>query len=289
MNGFIYFSGNYLNASRASIPIDNVGFLYGDGLFETILYSSGKVCAFDLHIERLLTSLGVLKYNTDFTAEDIKSITNKLLKKNNLLKKDAIIKIIVTRKPYIDSFKFDFWKKPDLIILTKRLKGYPESYYSNGIVLKSSSIKRNASGNELYRHKMLNYFENIYAKNEAYDNEAHEAVFLTKDRVILEGASSNIFVVKNNRVLTPSSNQNILPGITRQIVIDTCKGNKIRCSERKLHYFNVLEADEMFITNSVMGVMPVRKFDTYDIGNGMVPGPVTNRISKLYSQVPGCI
>jgi len=136
---------------------------------------------------------------------------------------------------------------------------------------------------------MLNYFENIYAKNEAYENEADEAVFITKDRVILEGASSNIFIVKRNRVLTPASNQNILPGITRQIIIDICRQNRIRCSERKLHYYNVIEADEMFVTNSVMEVMPVCKFDTYEIGDGMVPGPMTSKLTKLYGETLSCI
>jgi branched-chain amino acid aminotransferase len=289
MSEFIYINGKYFRQGSASVPVNNPGFLYGDGLFETVRSYKGNVYTIDRHLERLFLSLQILKYNTHFTAEDVKNDIQELLKKNSLLKKDAIVKIIVTRNSYIDRFRFDFWEKPNLIITAQKSKGYPGSYYRKGMKLKSSSIKRNALGNHLYRYKLLNYFENIYAKNEAYDNEADEAVFLTKDRVILEGASSNIFIVKRNMVLTPSSNQNILPGITRQIIIDLCRQNKIRCSERKLHYYNVIEADEMFITNSIMEVMPVCRFDSYKIGDGTVPGFITKKLSTLYRDALSCI
>jgi branched-chain amino acid aminotransferase len=285
----IYFNGKYIYSRNAKVSVNNAGFLYGDGLFETFRSYGGNLYTIDRHLERLFISLQILKYNTHFSAEDVKTCVRDLLKRNNLLKKDAIIKIIVTRNSYIDKFKFDFWEKPNLIITAKKYEGYPDSYYRNGMRLKSSSIKRIALGNDLYRYKTLNYFENIYAKNEAYDNEADEAVFVTKDRVILEGASSNIFIVKRNMVLTPSSNQNILPGITRQIIIDLCKQNKIRCSERKMHYYNVIEADEMFITNSIMEVMPVCRFDSYKIGDGIVPGFLTGRLIKLYRDALSCI
>ncbi len=289
MPGFVYFNGKYLNTRNAKVSVNNAGFLYGDGLFETFRSYGGKLYTVDRHLERLFFALQILKYNTHFSAEDVKENIYSLLRRNNLLKKDAIIKVIVTRNRYIDRFKFDFWEKPDLIIITKKYEGYPDSYYKKGVKLKSSSIRRIALGNDLYKYKMLNYFENIYAKNEAYDNEADESVFLTKDRVILEGASSNIFIVKGNRILTPSSNLNILPGITRQIIIDLCKKYGIRCSERKLHYYNVIEADEMFITNSIMEVMPVSSFDNYKIGDGKIPGLMTARLSNLYRDTLSCI
>ena len=289
MPELVYFNGKYLNARNAKVPVSNVGFLYGDGLFETFRSYGGELYTVDRHLERLFFSLQILKYNTQFSAKDVRENIQTLLRRNNLLKKDAIIKIIVTRNAYVDRFKFDFWEKPNLIIIASKYKGYPDSCYKKGMKLKSSSIRRIALGNDLYRYKMLNYFENIYAKNEAFDNEADEAVFFTKDRVILEGASSNIFIVKRNRILTPSSNLNILPGITRQLIIEICKKYGIRCSERKLHYYNIIEADEMFITNSIMEVMPVTSFDDYKIGDGKIPGFMTSRLSKLYRDTLCCI
>jgi branched-chain amino acid aminotransferase len=280
----VFINGKYLRPGNATVSIESAGFMYGDGLFETIKCNDGEIFNFNLHLERLFFSLRVLRFNPSFTAEYIKTEAKNLLARNNLLKGDAVIKIIIARKSYTDRFRFNYMQEPDLIITAKRLKGYPQSFYKNGIKLKSSSIIRTAMRNEIYRHKMLNYFENIYAKNEAYDDEAQEAVFLTRDRVILEGASSNIFIIKNNMVLTPSSNLNILPGITRKIIIDICRKNRIRISERKLHYFNITEADEMFVTNSIMGVMPVCMFDTYKIGNCKIPGRLTENISKLYRE-----
>jgi len=283
MTEYVFINNTYTDSKKAAVPVSDSGFLFGDGLFETMRAYRGNIPAFDMHLDRLFSSMRELRYNSDFfTPENIRSAVFKLLLKNNLLDTDAYIKILVTRSSYRQKLIFDYQSKPGLIIFAERLKGYPEDFYKNGINIFSSSIKRNAVGNDTYRHKLINYFENVFAKNEAQANQAQEAFFMTRDKVVLEGATSNIFTVKNNKVFTPLLTQNILPGITRQLVIDLCRKNRIKFSEKRIHYFNLIEADEIFLTNSIMEIMPVKKVDSHAAESGTVPGPLTAEIRRLY-------
>jgi D-amino acid aminotransferase len=284
MNEYIFINNIYADLKNAQIPISSdSGFLFGDGLFETMRAHNGNIHAFNLHLDRLFSSMLQLRYNTDFFTPDIiRSAALKLLLKNNLQGTDANIKIVVTRSSYGHKLIFDPKSKPGLIIFAKKLIGYPEDFYKTGVNVFTSSIKRNALGNEIYRHKLINYFENVFAKNEAAANQAQEALFTTKDKVVLEGATSNLFAVKDGKVFTPPLTQNILPGITRQLVIDICRKNRIKFAEKRIHYFNLLEADEVFLTNSIMEIMPVKMVDSYCIGSGAVPGLLTAKIHKLY-------
>ena len=284
MPGSAYINGKYIDAKRAAVNIFSPGFLYGDGVFETLKSSSGRVISFDAHLDRLFSSLRELKYGHSFDREYIKSATLKLITKNRLQDSDAAIKIIVSRRNYIDKFRFDFWAGPDLVITAKKLLNYHRDLYKKGLKIISSSIRRNPAGNFLYRHKLLNYFENIYAKNEAYAAGADEALFITRDKTVLECASSNIFLVKNGRIITPALTQNILPGITRQNVINICKKNNINISQKKVHYFEMREADEIFITNSISDIMPVKMVDFREIAKCNVPGRVTELVSVLYKK-----
>jgi D-amino acid aminotransferase len=283
MTGYIFINNTYTDSKKAAVPVDGSGFLFGDGLFETIRAFNGRITAFDKHLDRLFSSMLQLRYNADFfTPENIRTAVFKLLLKNNLLGTDAYIKIVVTRSSYEQKLLFDPKSKPGLIIFAKKLTGYHEDFYKTGVNVFTCSIKRNAVGNDIYRHKLINYFENVFAKNEAAANLAQEALFTTRDKVVLEGATSNLFTVKDGKVFTPPLTQNILPGITRQLVIDICSKNKIKFAEKRIHYFNLLEADEVFLTNSIMEIMPVKKVDSHTVGSGTVSGPLTSRIHRLY-------
>jgi branched-chain amino acid aminotransferase len=278
-----FINGKFISGSNARISIDDAGFLYGDGIFETLRGYNGKPFKLDEHIARLLASLKQLRYNPHFDKKYIKSAVHGLLFKNKLSQTDAYIKIIVTRKGYGERFHYDLQIKPNLIIIAKNLDPYPDKYYRNGIKIATSDLKRSAIGSDLYKFKLLNYFENIYLRNEAYCKQSLEGIFLTRDRLILEGSMSNIFYVKNGTVITPPLTQNILPGITRQVVINLCRENGIKVSERRIHYFDIIKADEIFLTNSVMEIMPVKEIDIYKVED-KIPGPVTCKLLELYKK-----
>ena len=281
MISHIFINGKLFTGSRAAVPVRDRGFLYGDGLFETLRSYKGSVFMLDPHLDRLFHSMKILKYDIQFDSEYIKEALKKTITRNCLSGKDAYLKIIVTRGIHRGELHFRGKYRTNLIIITDALNEYPEKDYTEGTKIISSSIRRTSLGNPLYSHKLLNYFENLFAKDEAHHNEAQEAIFLTEDHLVLEGASSNIFYVKRNTVYTPPLTQNILPGITRQTVIDICTENRIRVRQIKIHYRDLTNADEVFKTSSIAGIVPVKKIDRFILG-GKVPGPVTARLMISY-------
>jgi len=278
---YVFVSGKLVIESKAKISVKDRGFLYGDGLFETLRSCGGYIFMLDAHLQRLFHSLKVLEYNLPFDKEYIKDALRKTISKNNLGKRDAYIKIIVTRGIHSGELNFSGGYKPDLIIIAEKLKPYPEVDYTEGINIITSSIRSPRLGSPIYCHKLLNYFENIFAKNEAHYNRAQEAVFLTRGHLVLEGATSNIFFVKRSTVYTPPLTQSILPGITREVVIKICRENRIKIRQKKVHYRDIINADEIFKTSSVAGIVPVKKIDRFVVA-GKVPGNITWKLMKLY-------
>ncbi len=268
-------------AARARIPINDRGFLYGDGVFETLRSYGGNVFMLETHLQRLFSSLNSLGFNLPFDKDHLRRSLAKTLAKNRLGRSDAYIKIIVTRGIFSGDLHFSPDQKPNLIIIVKKLKPYPPEDYLSGINVVSAPFSRKALGNDLYTHKLINYFENIYARDQAHRHGGSEAIFLTSDKLVLEGATSNIFVVKRNVISTPSLNQNILPGITRSVVIDICRENRIRVRQKKIHYSDLINSHEVFLTNSLMEIMPVRKVDRHLIAKD-VPGGITKKLMVLY-------
>jgi len=283
MTNYTFINGSFISESKASISVEDAGFMYGDGVFETIRSYHGNPFKLEEHLERLNLSLEFLKYNLHFDRTYIKAAIFDLLLKNRLLQKDAYIKIIITRSKYGERFHYDFKIKPDLIIIAKKMLPYPDEYYKNGVKITCSDLKRSATGNNLNRYKLLNYFENIYARNEAYSKKCFEGIFTTGDGLILECSMSNIFYVKNGKIFTPPLTQDILPGITRKTVINLCMENNLEISENIICYSDIVKADEVFLTNSLMEIMPVKEIDKHNIVS-KIPGPVTSRLMEYYKK-----
>ena len=184
---YIYINGRFYRSSKARISVNDRGFLYGDGIFETIRSYSGNVFMLSMHLDRLFHSLKMLKFSIDFGRSYMEDAISKTLAKNRLTKRDAYIKIIVTRGEHRGHLHFDPGNRSGIIIITRRLKPYPGDIYSKGVDIISSSIKRQALGDQVYTHKLMSYFENLYEKDRAYSQGAFESVFLTKDKIVLEG------------------------------------------------------------------------------------------------------
>jgi len=261
MFDFIFLNKKIVSKRSAKISITNSGFMYGDGIFETLKSKRGRILFLPEHLSRFFSTARALRFETGLDRDYIEEAIKRTLKANMLVKCDAYIKIILARGRYKERLDIYSSEKPDLIIMATKIKDPKKKNYS----LVSSTIKRDPFSNELYRYKLLNYFENIFAKNQALRLGADEAIFLTKDRYVLECSTSNIFCVRKRRILTPPLNLNILPGITRQAVIKIAKDQKIRVSERKLHYSDLISSEEIFITNSLLGIMPVSRIDIHDI------------------------
>ena len=278
---YVYIDGIFYRSGKASIPVNDRGFLYGDGVFETMRSYSGSIFMLSMHLDRLFHSLKALKFSPDFNRNQIVNMISKTLAKNRLTRKDAYIKIMVTRGDHGGPLYFNPGSKLRVIIIAKKLISYPRDICSEGVDIISSSVCRQASGDQVHKHKLMSYFENLYEKDRAHLQGAFESVFLTRDKLVLEGSTTNIFMVKHNTVYTPPLTQNILPGITRRVILDLCRLNCIRVWEKKIHYRDLINADEAFLTNSIAAVIPVRKIDVHRL-EGRIPGEITSRLMGLY-------
>jgi aminodeoxychorismate lyase len=282
---YYFLNGNILEEEKAKIPITDRGFLFGDGLFETFAMRDNTMLDFEKHIQRLQDSARELGFELQGSSAYIFSIIDALIKKNGLQAIDAYIKVIATRGRQTDGIRYASAKDPLLAVIVKRLSPYDAKYYREGFSLAVSSIRRNKS-NPLYRHKMLNYFENIFAKEQASQSGADEALFLTEDNKVLEASTANLFAVIKDCVHTPPADGSILRGITRDRVISLGRNAGLDIRESDLYLEDLYDANGIFLTNSIMDVMPVRSIAGQRIGKGPECA-VIKTIMRIFTKTAG--
>lgn len=234
------------------------GFLYGDGIFETLISRNFKIFRFSEHYNRLKKGAEICNLEIK-SKKEIEETIQKHLKKFNI--KNGYIRINLWRKT--GKRVIPEGKKANTLIIIKKYMPYPSSFYRNGIIcIISKKIFRSAHSisNNL---KSLNFLENILGKIEAKENGCEETIFLNTDGFITETTVSNIFFVRDNKVYTPSPECGILEGITRKTVIGICRKNKIKVVEGKFYPEILSKCSEVFLTNTLMGIMPVKSINGF--------------------------
>lgn len=209
------------------------GFYFAQGVFETILIKKEAIFL-EEHINRLNKSIDIMNLGEHI---DIKFIKN-FIKEEKL--KNIVLKIVVTEK--------------NIVFSTRKIK-YSKEDYKNGFKIKLSSVLRNPTSNMTYI-KSLSYNENLYEYNKANKEGFNEVIFLNIYDNIAEGATSNIFIIKDKKIYTPKISDGILPGVVRNWVIEN-----FEVCEKHLNKKDLYSADEVFITNSVLGIMKVVQFE----------------------------
>lgn len=256
----VYLNDNVVPASEAKISVFDHGFLYGDGVYETMRVYDSVVFMLDEHIGRLYRSASLIKLDIPKDAADVRSAVYETLQANRLY--NAVIRITVSRGPGELGLDPALCGRPTFVIMAHEFKPYPNIFYSDGIKLIIAETKRNIKEALNPQIKSLNFLNNIMAKIEAKQAAAHEAVMLNADGFLTEGTISNIFFIKDGTLCTPSIGCGILDGITRGLVIDLALKNGITLKEGKFTQKDLYIADEVFITNTTMEVMPVNRVDS---------------------------
>lgn len=282
---FIWINGAYVSDETPVISGSDRGFLYGDGLFETLrVYPQGQVFQLNEHLARLNNSAQYLKIPLPVSRRSFNQAINRLLKLNNLA--EARVRITLSRGKRAKCTQ----AKPTIIIETEPCPDYTKEREA-GVKCIMARHRRSVES-PLGQHKTLNYLENILARAEARQHAAFETLFINTKNELAEGATSNVFIVKrgrgrhspplsHDRVFTPPLSANILPGITRQIVLGLCTGQAIPVREKSLRIGDLLNADEIFLTGSIIEIMPVVKCAGKKIGTGK-PGRITQLLQKAY-------
>ena len=278
MSEYAYINGCFVKSDEARISIFDRGFLYGDGLFETMRAYSGRVFMVEDHIQRLFESADVLEIPLERDRDALRSAIERLLDLNSLY--DAYIRLTVSRGIHSGVLTFNGSYEPTVIITAKELSPYPPEYYAHGAKVIIGSIRQN-SFSPLSHHKSLSYFGNLLVKEEARKKGAIDAVLLNTEGDVAECATSNIFIVRSEQIFTPSLWSHILPGVTRKVILTLAPQLGLEVEEKKIRQEELFASDEVLLTNSLMEVMPVVEINGEKVGSGK-PGPFSVKIAEAY-------
>jgi branched-chain amino acid aminotransferase len=281
MDLLIYFNGKFVPKNEARTSIYDHGFLYGDGVFEGIRAYNGRVFRLDEHIDRLYDSAKAIDLKIPLTkAEMIKAIIE-TLKKNNL--KDAYIRPIVSRGDGDLGLDPRKCAKPNIFIITQEWGAMYGDLYEKGLTAITVGVRRNASEAMPPNIKSMNYLNNILAKIEANAKGGDEAIMFDIHGNISEGSGDNIFIIKNNRILTPPTMNN-LRGITRAAAIELAKKEGIEVLEINIGLFDLYTADEIFVTGTAAEIAPIAKVDGRLVADGK-PGNITKKLMSDFKKL----
>jgi len=277
----VFLNDKLVDIDKATISVSDSGFLYGAGLFETMRSHNGVVFALTDHLDRLFASADVLSINNPYEREYIAEAINKVLVANKLT--DARLRLTLTNGPISES---EEQRKSTLLITAAKFQSYPPEYYKKGVLVVLCPFKQNpidpASG-----RKTTSYFSRMIALNLAHQKRAAEAIWFTLDNRLAEGCISNVFLVKDSVLYTPPINTPVLPGVARKTVCLLARQNSIKLTEKDLSIDDLLGADEIFLTNVIMQVMPITKVEKHTVGDGRV-GDVTKKLQTCFDQLVKC-
>lgn len=260
---YVLLNGHIIDARKACLSVFDRGFLYGDGFFETIRAENGRVLFLEDHLERLYQSCKFFNIGLQTTKEsDWTDKINLLIKKNNLKETVAAVKIVVTRGPNNPQLGLPKEHAPTVIIYARKYAPPDAEKYNNGLVVKVFPYPRHSF---LADHKSLNYLFYLSAKEWAQENGADEAIVLNVDGTVSEGATTNIFYVKEGSIIRPES-PHYLRGVMEGQVINLLKKQGREIVTMPTTVSMLLEAEEVFLTNSLIGVIPVAR-----IGENILP------------------
>jgi len=274
----VFLNDKLIDTDKARISATDSGFLYGAGLFETMRSYKGVVFALKDHLDRLFNSAGVLFINNPYDKEYLTDAIYKVLKANKLT--DARLRLTLTNGPMAES---EEQRKATLLITATKLQPYPAEYYKKGVMVILSASRQNTF-EPTCGHKTTSYFSRMITLNSAHQKRAAEALWFTTDNRLAEGCVSNVFVVKDSVIHTPRIETPVLAGIARKTVCEIASTNSIKLVEKDLYIDDVLGADEIFLTNVIMQIMPVSSVEKHIVGDGKV-GTMTKRLQISFNEL----
>ena len=275
-------NGRITDAADAVIPVFDHGFLYGEGVYETLRTYGGKPFLFDAHMKRLRRSAGMISLTVPGTDDEMmEKIRATVAAEKDIA--EAYIRILITRGVGELTYNLAATPVPSTIIIVKPFPEPPASHFTEGIGLALVSVRRNHPSALNPRIKSNNLLNNALAMQEALRQGAEEALMLNQQDEVAECSQSNFFVVKDGKVMTPPLTAGLLPGITREFVFEVGKAAGVSVEEKTMHTADLWDADEAFITGTTREITPVVKVDGHAFGDGK-PGATTLKLLKVFRE-----
>lgn len=277
MPDYVFLNGEFFPPEEAKISVFDHGFLYGDGIFETMRSYDGRIFLLGEHLDRLFRSARDLELIIPYTREELTEALTQAISING---QNLLIRLTVSRGPGPAGIDPRLCPKPTVVI-TSRESGYNERFYTEGAKALFVKTLRNLAGATRPDIKSMNFLNNILAKIETNRAGADEGFMLNHLGQVTEGTVSNLFIVRNGNLATPAPEAGLLEGITRHKVIVLAREEGITVEEQILLKNDFYTADESFYTNSGSEIVPVAVLDGRRVGSGR-PGEMTLKLLKLY-------
>ena len=283
----VYLNGRFVAKEQARVSVFDHGFLYGDGIYETMRAYGGKFFLLKRHLSRLKHSADAISLKLPMRLDKIGDALNEALSINKL--QEAYVRLHLSRGPGEIGLDPALCVAPTMVIVAKPFHDYPVACYEQGVSVAIVTTRRNHPLALPPSVKGTNFLNNILAKIEAIHAGAYEGIMLNWEGYVAEGTISNIFMVKKGVLYTPHLDTGILEGVTRDLVLRLAKRKKIPVREVMLRPKDLRASNECFITNTTMEIMPVTTIDEKKIGKG-IPGPVTAALHQAYrKEVRACL
>ena len=276
---WIYLNDRFVPQEEAVVSVFDHGFLYGDGVYETMRSYQGRTLQLSEHLARLERSASRIHLDLPLSLVRLAELIRESLVRNRL--QDAYLRVTVSRGAGEIGLEPSLCKTPTLVIIAKPFQPSPEAFYAEGVTVSVVRTRRNLPEAVPPQIKSLNFLNNILAKIEATAAGAHEGIMLNQREELTEGTTSNLFLVQAGRLRTPSLDCGILDGITRGLVLRLAEELTIPTEETRLGVKDLYRAEECFLTNTRQELLPVTGVDGHRLGDGR-PGTLTRRLHALF-------
>ena len=274
----VYLNGSFLPLEQATVSALDRGFTFADGVYEVVPVFSGRLFRLTEHLKRLQDSLTAISLPLDYDEDKWRLLTEKLLLENNITG-DCSVYIQITRGTGERNHYYPGSFTPTVFMMCKPL---PDIDVSQGI----SAILHEDIRWKYCRIKSVALLPNVLLKQYAREKDGSVEAILVRDGYITEGAASNVFMARDNTVITPPKSDQLLPGITRDLVVELLRDTNYPCLEIPLPETQLISADEIWITSATMGLAPVTRLNGHPVNNSH-PGPIWQQLNAMYRLIKG--
>lgn len=280
LSDIVWHNGKFLPRNEAGIAIDDGGWLHGAGLFETMRAENGRIFRLDSHLERLCRSAQILLRPIRLDELPTREVFERLLAKNEL--EVARVRLTVSAGAMLgDSAKNE---QPITVCITASPMASPAAKANENGVHVVITQHRVSPTDPIAPHKTIAYLPRLIGLREAHRAQCMEALWFTTGNHLAEGSISNVFIVKGGLLKTPPLETPVLPGVTRAAVLELGGQLEIETQECPLVIDDLLDADEVFLTNVIMQIVPVIRVEKHDIADGRV-GVLTTKLIEAFREL----
>jgi branched-chain amino acid aminotransferase len=281
MAATVNINGRISPDSEAVVPVFDHGFLYGEGIYETLRTYGGRLFLYDRHMRRLRNSAELIDLALPFTDDELAGHIRETIAAATFDRKEAYVRVLVTRGVGDLTYDLKATAKPSWVIIVKPLLSPAAENYERGVKVALVDVVRNHPQSVNPMIKSNNLMNQALAAQQALKRGGFEAVMRNYRGELTEGATSNLFIVKNGTALTPPIESGLLPGITREFVFEVGRGAGVVVREQVLREDDLFGADEAFLTSTTREIVPIVAVDERKIAHGN-PGPVTLKLLNAF-------